>query len=521
MTPTRRMAELSHQVPEDSTATRQELARGGTLSFFGAGVSAVFGLLVIIVLGRTLGDEGAGIVVQTIAIFTIALGVARFGMDSTALWILPRLHDDQPGQVSRTAWFLVAVSGIIGAICAGILLLGVTLYETHTGEDPLISAVRVTAPFLPAAAMLLTALSSTRALGRVTAYVWVGNVALPVMRPVAILGAVGIGAGLTGAATAWALPLVLALVLAFFVLFACTRQYGTGEAFIFRQERLAQRSLLYALPRVASATLEQLLIWVSVLGVGTLLGASAAGIYGAASRFIAAGLIVDAALRVVVSPMFSRMHNRGSSTELTTLYRTATVWLVLFSTPVFVLLAIFAPVALSIIGPEFTSGDTVLMIMCAGALATFFAGNVHSVLLMSGRSGLAALNKLIVVAVTITLIVILTPILGIAGAAIAWSFASMLDAALAATQVRVLLKLRISVTAGLYPFLVGAVSVGVPGVLFRTLMGPTWAGLAAAIGVGAVCFLCWCRTDRTRLQLGEFAMRVRREPTGRRSRRDQ
>jgi len=500
---------MSAVVGTPPTAARRELARGGALSFFGAATSAALGLVVIVVLGRMLGDAGAGVVLQTIAVFTIALGVARFGMDSTVLWILPRLSDDLPSQVRRTAWSLVAVSGIVGVLCAAVLIVGTSIIDAYTGGDPVAAAVRATAPFLPAAAMLLTGLAATRALGRVTAYVWVGNIALPAMRPVAIIAVVGLGAGLTGAAIAWAFPFVLALFLAYSVLAAITRRYGPGEVLIFRRERIMQRSLRYALPRVASASLEQLLIWSSVLGVGVIAGAAAAGVYGAASRFIAAGMIVDAALRVVVSPMFSRLQNRGDQTELVELYRTATVWLVLFSTPVFLLLAVFAPVALSVVGPAFTAGEGVLAIMCAGALATLFAGNVHSVLLMSGRSGLAALNKLIVVIVTLALIVALTPAWGIVGAAIAWTVGSLLDAALAVIEVRLLLKLRISLLPGLYPFVVGAVCVGVPALLVRMVMGPTWSGLGIAAAIGFCCFAVWCRVESGRLHLHDFAFRLR------------
>lgn len=253
-----------------------------------------------------------------------------------------------------------------------------------------------------------------------------------------------------------------------------------------------------------------MLIWVAVLCVGAVSGASAAGVYGAASRFIAAGLIVDTSLRVVVAPMFSRHQNRNDHSGTKDLYQTATIWLVLFSTPVFILLAIFGPVALSVIGPEFTVGASALIVMCAGALATLFAGNVHSVLLMSGRSGLAALNKLIVVLVTVFLILLLAPRFGIIGAAIAWTTASVLDALLALIEVRFLLKLRISLWPGLYPFCVGALSVGLPAILIRLTLGATWIGLALAVAIGSTAFFLLCKANQEALQLREFALVVRR-----------
>jgi len=497
------------------TSEQRDLARGGALGFVGAATSAALGLLLIVVLGRTLGDAGSGIVLQTIAVFTIALGVARFGMDSTALWILPRLAADRPDQLRRTTRFLVGVSGAVGVVCAGALFAGAQLALAADPADPLATAIRATAPMLPIASMLLTMLSATRALGRVTAYVWVGNIALPAMRPVAVVVAVGIGAGLTGAAVAWASPLFPALFLAAAVLGLQLRAHGPGEALDFRRLRLPRRMIGYAIPRVASASLEQFLIWIAVIVVGFLAGASAAGVYGAASRFVAAGMIVDAALRVVVSPAFSRLQGSGDTEAIESLYRTATVWLVLFSTPVFVLLAAFAPVALSVAGASFAAGEPVLVVMSAGALVALFAGNVHSVLLMSGRSGLAALNKAIVVGLSVALLFALVPLWGIVGAGIAWAVACVVDAALAVLEVRFVLRLRVSLTPGLYPFCIGLACFGAPAVLARLALGASWIGLGAAAAVGAALFLGWCRADRHRLQLHEFGLRLDRGRPGR------
>lgn len=483
---------------------RGELARGGSLSFVGSAVSAVMGLILIVVLGRTLGDAGSGVVLQAIGAFTIALGVARFGMDSAAIWILPRQLEDAPEQLRPTGAFLVAVSAITGLVCAGVLFLVVALIDARSPGDPVAAALRSILWFLPVASVMLTALSATRALGRVHSYVLVGSVLLPTLRPVAIAAAVGVGAGAVGAAFAWALPLVPAALAAVLIVGWQLRRAGTTAAPGFLRSEVPRRTIGYAVPRVISSGLEQLLIWLAVIIVGAIAGPAAAGVYGSASRFVAAGLIIDTALRVVVSPLFSRMLHRDDATGLETVYRTATIWLVLFSTPAYVLLSFFAPVALSLLGDSFTDGRSVLIIMSVGSIITFLAGNIHSVLLMSGRSGLAALNKAIAVAANVMLLFLLVPLWGIAGAAVAWAVACALDAALASVQVRIVLGLRVSPLPGLYPLLVAGVSFGLPGLLFHHFLGETWSGLIAAALVGGLIFFSWCRVDRRRLHLDEL-----------------
>lgn len=496
----------STRIAVPAAPSRSHLARSSALSFAGSATSALMGLVLIIVIGRTLGDVGAGVVLQVVAAFTIALGVARLGMDSTALWILPRLLEGNTDLVKPTGWFLVGVSGFGGGLGA-LGLLGVAqVMESAASGTATAAALRSIAIFLPFAAMMLTALAATRAMGRVTAYVLVGSVALPTLRPAVIAMTVAFGGTAVAAGVAWAVPLVPAAAAAIIILAVQMHRLEVGTRPGFMRSTVPPEAARYALPRVISSSLEQLLIWAAVLIVGLIAGSAAAGIYGAATRFVAAGMVVDTALRVVVAPLFSRLLHRQESSELEDLYRTATIWLVLFSAPVYLLLAIFSPVVLSLLGEEFTAGAPVLTVMCLGAILTFLAGNIHSVLLMSGRSGLAAMNKAAAVATNIVLIVVLVPSWGIIGAAVAWVAACALDAALATLEVRIVLRLEVSPMPALRPLLLALGAVAVPALALRLSVGTTWPALITAGLVGCTLLLIISRIDRRRLRLDALSL---------------
>ncbi|WOF22632.1 polysaccharide biosynthesis C-terminal domain-containing protein [Microbacterium betulae] len=501
-----------------SVSPRADLARGSALSFAGSAANAALGLLLVVVLGRLLGDAGAGVVLQTIAIFTIALGVARLGMDSAALWILPRLADDAPGALRPTTTLLVAASGIAGTASALVVGAGAAWLAASDPSDEVARALAGVCWFLPPAAMLATALASTRGLGGVLPYTLVGGVALPALRPVAVALAAGTGGGLAAIALAWAAPVVLVLAAAVLVLAAQLRRrsaHGTPWP-AYRASGVPGRIGRYAAPRVVSESLSQILAWLDIVIVGAIAGPAAAGVYGGAARIASAGTLVDSAIRVVVSPAFSRLLHRGDRAGVADVFRAATIWLVLFSTPVYLLLAVFAPVVLSVLGPSFVHGEVALAALCAGAIVTFLAGNVHSVLLMGGRSGLAAVNKAAAVAVDVALLFLLVPAWGIAGAAVAWAVACLVDAALATVQVHRVLRLPVPVTAGLHPLAIALVTVGGAAVGARLLLGATWLGLAAAAVVGGAALLAWARGASARLHLDAFAelARLRRIPSG-------
>ena len=490
---------------------RRELGAGSVISFGGAAFSAAAGFVLVIVLGRALGDSGAGVVFQVIAVFNIALAFGRVSMDSAAVWLLPRLKLERSTALPSTAWGMVAVSGLAGLIAA-IAVIGWNL-STRGADSTELFAVIVT---LPLAAMLMTGLAATRALGGVIPFSTIGNVLLPGLRPLLILGAVMAGWGVLGASIAWAVPVIPALLLAFLVM---TRQLGkyrstladssaagpivdaTPTTSTFASGSIPRRIAGYAAPRVVSAIFEQVLVWGGVLMVGALASSADAGVYAAAARYVGAGMIIDTALRVVIAPMFSRLHHAGDFERLGSVFRTATIWLVLFSCPIFLLLAVFAPVMLGITGPEFVRGGEVLAIMSLGMLVVLLAGNIQSMLLMGGRSGLAAVNKGIAVAVNLALIPLLMPVMGIAGAAWAWVIATILDATLATVQVRFVQGIRLPHAAGLRPLLIGVLTVGLPALLVRIWLGPSWLGLVVAIAVCGSIFLAWCILNRSKLEL--------------------
>lgn len=484
-------------------STPGSLGRQSAFSFLGSATSAAMGLVLVVVLGRVLGEAGSGVVMQAIGVFMIALGISRCGMDSAALWLLPRLALDTKGHVAPAAWFMILTSGAMGSACAVATTLTVRLMAPTT-EAAAAAAIIASAWFLPPTAMLLTALAATRALGGVAAYVVVGNLILPTLRPLTIVIAVAAGAGTVGATIAWATPAVPALALAVGVLLVQLRRTAPGQRGTtaeFLRSGTPGRALRYAGPRVVSSTLEQVLAWVGIILVGLIAGPVAAGVYAAATRFATSGMIVDTAIRVTVSPLFSRLHHRSQIPELVDVYRRATTWLVLFSAPVFLLLAVFAPVALGMLGDGFRIGSATLAVMCVGATITLMAGNIHSLLLMGGHSGLAALNKIIAVVVNIVLLLALTPLWGIVGAAVAWVAACLLDAMLATIQVHRVMHLHLPLTSGLRPLVGTLATIGIPALTSRALLGATVLGLAVALVVGGAAFVLWCRLDRTRLRL--------------------
>jgi O-antigen/teichoic acid export membrane protein len=498
-------------VAADST----NLARGAIAGFAGAATSAAMGFVLTVVLARSLGDTGSGVVLQAIAVFSIVLSLARAGMDSAAVWIMPRLALHDPSRIRSALAVMFLATAASGALCgAATVALAPTFALTGDSHaHDVANAVAVAGWFLPVAALLLVGLAATRGLGGVLPYVAVGSIGLPVVRPI-LVGLVAAGGGSFVAVTlAWAAPLPVALIAAGLVLRVQVRRHerAAGVRGRWRPDSSLRRSIAaYALPRTLSAGLEQSVIWLDVVLVGILAGSASAGVYGGASRFVAAGLVIDTALRIVVATRFSTLLFQGKVAEVQALYRVAATWLVLFGTPIYLVLAVFAPVVLQLLGPGFDKGSTALVILCAGGILGFTAGNIQSVLLMSGRSGWAAFNKAIVLGVNVAGNLVLVPLIGINGAAVSWALSMLIDAALATVEVRRFVGIRLDARAVAYALLVPVVTVGIPALSLRFTVGGNLAALLVAIPLCGALFLAWCALDRRRLHLHDLALLARR-----------
>ena len=297
------------------------------------------------------------------------------------------------------------------------------------------------------------------------------------------------------------MPFVVVLVASWWLLLRHMPSVADSEGRWPSAQRRRQ-VVSFALPRTLTAGLEQALQWLDVLLVGLLAGDAASGIYGGAIRFIQAGLVVDTALRVVVSPQFSKLLHQERIKELRDLYGTASIWLVLFAAPIYALMAIYAPALMRILGDGFAPGANVLVVLCIGSIVTFMAGNIHSLLIMSGRSGWAAVNKVVVLTLNVVGNVIFIPRGGMVAAATVWAVCMVLDAAMATVQVSRFIGVTPKISEVVKPILVVGASAAIPGGCIAWLCGrDSFVGMVAGSALSGLVFACVCWTFRDRLHL--------------------
>lgn len=171
--------------------------------------------------------------------------------------------------------------------------------------------------------------------------------------------------------------------------------------------------------------------------VGSLVGTRDAGLYAAASQISTLVLIGVVAVNQFTSPLLAQFHAGGEDIKLRTLLSRVMILNASLSVPIIAFVVALGPLVLQTFGQAFVAAYPVILILVAGNLANAIWGALWGDLLtMTGFQTESAILVAIVTSLNLVLTFILTPRLGIVGAASATTAAVLARSVLLAFVIR-------------------------------------------------------------------------------------
>ncbi|MFC5675846.1 lipopolysaccharide biosynthesis protein [Aeromicrobium endophyticum] len=484
------------------------IAWAGLVNLVGGATGSLIGLVLAAVVGRQLGTEGAGSYFVVVAAVMIVSNVAELGADTGLVrFVSAARATGRSADIPRLVAIAVRPVAMGGVVVVAAAACWVALPgPAATGVDDGLVVAAAAAAVL--ASMIAVVLAVARGMGDVVSYPLLQGVGLPVLRLVAVLTVVTAGGGVLGALAAWMSPVPLVLGAACLVVLRATRRHATttpvSETSAEHDRRLRRDFWSFSAVRGVSATVEILLEWADVILVGALTSAEAAGVYAVVTRCARAGEVVQQAARVAVGPQVSAALARGAVREAGEIYGLVTAAMIWMAWPFFIVLAVFSDSVLAIFGEGFAEGARALTVLSVAMALATAAGTVQTILLMGGRSSWQLGDKTAALAVNLVLDLVLVPVWGIEGAAVAWAVTILLDTALVVYQVQWLMGLRpagrhLVVAAGLSVAVVGTVAAG-----GRLLLGSSLPAMLVVTAVAALAYLVASIPLRSRLGLTDL-----------------
>ena len=498
-----------------AVAQLEKLARRGTASVVGAGCATAFGVLLVVIVTNGYSPTVAGTLFTATAAFLILQAVALLGTDTGLVrWLPAQLAVGRGADLPRT--LVIAAVPVIGlslAMAVGLFTTAPDLAPQLVGAEaaPTMTVMlRALALVLPVATAFEMLLAATRGAGSMRPTVVVDNIGRLGLQALAVLVAYLAGGGALALALAWSVPYLAGLVAAGAWMRRLLQRTTPRQA-PTPWRTLVREFWAYTAPRAIARIVQAGLKRADILFVAALASPAHAALYTAATRFVVVGQMFVQAVQQALSPQLSDLFARGDRAAANSVFQAAALWSIIVAWPLYLVTAGFAPSLMSLFGDGYEVASDVVVILSLTMLLGSACGSVDSVLLMAGRSWLSLFNNMVALAVNIALNVVLIPLYGILGAAIAWSVAIVVRNGLPLVQVRSQL--------GLWPVTRATVGTGLASLacfgLVDLIVVATDLSVTvelAVLAVATVVYLAGVWSRRRMLGLLAFRSALRRRP---------
>ena len=391
------------------------LARAGVASFVLSAGLVGLNLVIAVVTARALGPEGFGVFASGLAVANVLTIPAVMGIDRVVIRDVARHHDqDMPararGLLRHTTRLVLAISTVVAIIALVALAARPDLFL-----DPV--AIAVAVGLMPVFALTRMRHASLVGLGRVVA----AQLPEALVRPVIYLALIT-AALLAGADVPAALALAMYLV-------AAAAAYLCGALV---QRRVAATTLpgrdveapppgwwREAVPLTFVSGSGTVIANVPTIAVAAWSGPSDAAFVAIAQRAASLQVLALGAVNAVIGPVVARLAGRGDRASLQRLMTRSARRAFVATLGIVAVMVLFSREMLALFGDAFGGAYPPFLLLSAGQLVNAASGSVGTLLIMSGRSGSAAVGFGLGAGTTVLLSLLLIPPAGAWGAAAA------------------------------------------------------------------------------------------------------
>ncbi|MEO8107100.1 MAG: oligosaccharide flippase family protein [Actinomycetes bacterium] len=491
---------------QNSPTHLHHIGRGGSQNIVAAAAAAGLGIALSIVVARSFSEDETGLYFAATSVVLLIATIARLGTSIGLVYWVARLRELGRTDEIRSL-LLMALRPVLGLSLVAALALFVGAPATSDllldGSNTGTQMLRVLAIALPALVIFDALLGATRGLGTMTPTATLDRIARPSAQLLLTIGAAAMG-GIVAVTAAWVLPYLILAVLAW--IWIWRRSHGDDAEL---QPGVRADFWRFTWPRGVTSVVQQARQRFDIVLVSALQGPAEAAIYAIATRFLVVGQLTNSALALAAQPQIASLSTADKSESISAVYRSTTTWIIMLNGPLYIGVAIFSPLLLSLFGESYVAAWPVTVALCVAAFIGNASGMVDVMLSMTGRTGITLANSLGALATQVVLILLLVPSYGAFGAAIAWGTSIIVINALSVAQ--------LARTDGIHPFEIGTayavmanlVAVALPAGLVAWTLGQTWASLALSCLLCLALYVGFARVFRHQLHLAELAAALR------------
>lgn len=210
---------------------------------------------------------------------------------------------------------------------------------------------------------------------------------------------------------------VLALLVIFLVstvIILKTIRSGNFLGFVKSKKMLKQ-----SIPMMMSSSVLLLMSWTDSLMIGSFIGEHEVGIYNVAVRVALLTSFTINAVNSISAPKISESYNNDKMLEFKNIVNQTTKTIFYSTIPIIIIILVFPEFILNFFGKDFVIARSSLLILVFSQVINAISGSVGVILNMTGKEKIFRNILFLALFINITMNLLLIPIYGIEGAAIA------------------------------------------------------------------------------------------------------
>ena len=447
----------------------QKIAKGTGIVFIGTIIAMLLGFIGTIIIVRYLTTSEYGLFSLTLAVIGIIAGLSSLGLGDGA----PRYIAYFRGKQDSKKIFSVIVSSIQITIIASVLcslfvfFLSDTISMAILHSNDLSTILRILAITIPFSTLSGIIISIFRGFGVVEAKVYFNDVLQQILRISFFIAVVFFGLALIG--TVYAYLGVVVITCAALVVYA-VKKVPVLVGKVRDYEPMRKDLLYFSLPLFGQGILAIIITSTDKLMLGYFKTPDVVGLYSVALTLANLIPIALTSIAFIYVPIVSQLYAKNLFGEIKKTYAVLTKWGFSAALPIFLILFLFPDAVLNILfGARYMQAGIALQLLALGFLTHSFLGPNGLTLIVMGKTKLVLFNMLVRTIMNVFLNLLLIPMMGMFGAAIASAISLTTGNILASAELYLLSKTHPFTKNYLKPVIVSIILVFIISTLAKNL----------------------------------------------------
>jgi len=401
------------------------LAKGAGVTAIGMMISKALTYLYRVSIARFVGPEAYGQLSLALAVTGVTSTIAYLALGNGLKKFIPEFRTENDlasikGMVLNALEMTVPLSLLLfGIVFFGAEFIATTFFDNRN-IIPLIQILSLTIPIGTISSIFYdTTIGFNKIIYKTSGVRIIQNIVqLGLTLTLLILGY-----EVASAAWGWLAGTTIAAILGFYFM-----EKKTGPILFSKTKAKHHRKKLlkFSAPLLLSGIIGTLLGWADTALLGYYMTDFEVGLYNAALPTAILILIPHKAIGSLAITSFSELKERNKKAIQDSM-QTATRWVFSLVLPTFLILTLFSEQVLTIMwGTQYTQASTALSILAIGYLIDALVGRVGSLLNATGHTKYLLYNNTAALTLNLVLNIILIPIYGFIGAAIATATSTIL-----------------------------------------------------------------------------------------------